>query len=166
MFSPQHHQRWLQPRAECYLPSAAGCQLPLAVCPHAEAISTSLRLAEKSSCSIGKKSQAFEQWQKCLQPASFQARRPFRIKHKSLGRWLAITKHGARSGCQAGELEQSRVRVVVGCAGMALQRGAGIQSPCSSCSCNHLRAQDLAQPYGGYLLPAMLSPCEARGGTP
>ena len=106
VFSPRHHRRWLQPRAEHYLPSAAGCQLPLAVCPHAGPISTSPSLAEKPSCFAGKeKSQAFEQWQKCLQPASFQAGRPLRIKQKSLGHWLAIAKRGARSGCQAGQLE-------------------------------------------------------------
>lgn len=106
MFSPQHHQRWFQPRAEHYLPSATGCQLPLAVYPHAEAISTSPSLAEKPSHFAGKeKSQAFEQWQKCLQPASFQARRPLGIKQKSLGCWLAIAKCGARSGCQPGQLD-------------------------------------------------------------
>lgn len=43
------------------------------------------------------------------------------------------------------------MRVVVGCAGTALRRGAGIQLPCSSCSCNHPRVQELAQPCG-YLL--------------
>lgn len=166
-FSLQHHQRWLQPRAEHYLPRSAGRKLPLAVCPHAGAISTSPSLAEKHSCFTGKeKSQASEQWQKCLQPASFQARCPLRFKPKSLGRWLTAAKQGARSGCQAWCWWQSPVQVVVRCAGTALQRGAGIWLLCSSCSCNHPRVRELAQPHGGYLLSSHADDCKARGETP
>lgn len=152
MFSPQHHQRWLQPRAEQYLPRAAGCQLPLAARPHAGAISTSSSPAEKPIHFTGQeKSQALEQWQKCLQPASFQARRPFGIKQKSTRCWLTTDKPGARSGCQAEGLEAALVRVVGGCAGTALRRATGIQLPCSSCSCSHPGVQELAQPHE-YLL--------------
>lgn len=72
------------------------------MCPHAEAINTSLSLEEKPShFAREEESQACEQWQKCLQPASFQARHPLRMKQNSLGCCLAIAEHGARSGCQA-----------------------------------------------------------------
>lgn len=65
----------------------------------------------------GQKSQAFEQWQKRLQPASFQARRPLGIKQKSLGRGLAT------AGCRRG-WRQPWVQAAVGCAGTALRSGA------------------------------------------
>lgn len=130
-----------------------GCQLLLAVCTHPVAIITSSSLPErKTNCFTGKeKSQVFEQWQKCLQPASFQARHLLGIKEKS------ETVSGCNQAwCQAGwhvrGLEAAWVWIVVGCAGMALQRGAGIQLPCSSCSCNYPGVQTLAQAHGGYLL--------------
>lgn len=164
--SPQADQQptgHVQPPASLEMALARGRALPgyqllLAVCTHPVAIITSSSLAEKPNCFIRKEiSQVFEQWQKCLQPASFQARRLLRIKQVS-GKVSGHSQAWGPAGWHVRVLEVVWVWIVMGYAGMALQRG--IQLPCSSCSCNHPGVQTLAQHHGGYVLSSHAEPLQ------